>query len=355
MAQSLQLIEQSIRHQVMLERVKSKEANQYASFLLDMDRSIRLRLSADDLTEFSRVRLERLIASIESDMSLIYDNYWNDLSGSLAEIGEYEAAFESKSLNQVLESFETVAPGVEQVRAAVFTRPLSVSGHDGGKLLESFYRDWTTTEKNRVTGAVRKGYFEGKTNSQMIKDIRGTKANNYRDGLLAINKRNADAVVRTSVQHTASMAQQATWEANSNVVIGVRWISTLDARTTQVCRSLDQTVYPLKSGPRPPIHIGCRSRTVAELDGRFKFLEKGATRSSMSGPVGASQSYYSWLKSQPASFQDAAIGKSRGKLLRSGGLSSKRFAELNIGRNFAPLTLADMKKLEPLAFSRANL
>jgi len=355
MAQSLQLTEQSIRHQVMLERVKSKEANQYASFLLDMDRSIRLRLSADDLTEFSRVRLERLIASIESDMSLIYDNYWDYLSGSLTEIGDYEANFESASLNQVLENFEITIPGAEQVRSAIFTKPLSVEGAHKGKLLEPFYRDWSKMEKDRVAGAVRSGYGEGKTNSQIIKDIRGTKAAKYNDGLLVINKRNIEAVVRTSIQHAASMAQQATWEANSNVVIGVRWISTLDTQTTPICMNLDQSVHPINKGPRPPAHIQCRSRTVAELDGRFDFLKKGATRSSMSGPVSARESYYSWLKRQPAGIQAAAIGQKRSKLLRDGGLSAEKFAKLNMGRNFKPLTLEKMKKLEPLAFSRANL
>ncbi|MNR66542.1 hypothetical protein D3C85_1900820 [compost metagenome] len=69
----------------------------------------------------------------------------------------------------------------------------------------------------------------------------------------------------------------------------------------------------------------------------------------------ADLSYYNWLKQQPASFQDRAIGPVRAKLFREGGLSIERFAELQLDRNFSPLTLAQMKAIEPLAFERAGL
>lgn len=48
-------------------------------------------------------------------------------------------------------------------------------------------------------------------------------------------------------------------------------------------------------------------------------------------------------------------GSVRAKLFREGGLSIERFAELQLDRNFAPLSLAQMKALEPLAFERAGL
>jgi hypothetical protein len=71
--------------------------------------------------------------------------------------------------------------------------------------------------------------------------------------------------------------------------------------------------------------------------------------------VSANETYYSWLKKQPVEFQREAIGPKRAKLLRSGGLSAQRFAELNMGRKFQPLTLEEMRSLEPLAFERAKL
>jgi hypothetical protein len=71
--------------------------------------------------------------------------------------------------------------------------------------------------------------------------------------------------------------------------------------------------------------------------------------------VPGSESFYEWLKRQPASFQEQAIGVARAKLLRDGGLSAKRFAELQLDRNFKPLTLDELRQIEPLAFKRAGL
>lgn len=346
------LVEIGTRHQVLLERVKSGEANQFAAFLREMDRMLRERLGSANLTDFGRVRAEALVIDIERQLTAIYGRFWGELSGRLTDIAQYEAEFEARSLDEVSGgAFEAVLPAPEQVRAAVLAAPLSVRGPEGGKLLESFIKDWTATEAKRVSGAIRQGFYEGATTSKILQAVRGTKANGYRDGILAISNRNAEAVVRTAVQHVASTARQATWSANSDIVKGVQWVSTLDSRTTQVCRSLDGRVFPVDSGPRPPIHVRCRSTTVADLG----FSRKNAIRASKDGAVPANLSYYEWLKQQPAGFQDQAIGKTRGALLRKGGLSAERFAELNLGKNFQPLTLAQMRDLEPLAFERAGL
>jgi hypothetical protein len=135
---------------------------------------------------------------------------------------------------------------------------------------------------------------------------------------------------------------------------------------------MSDRVFPIDEGPRPPLHINCRSTTVAVLDDRYKFLDEGATQSARDPITGkvesvpAGQSYYGWLKTQPAAVQDSIIGPTRGKLLRDGGLSAQRFSELSLGKNFQPLTLygrdlpgggreMGMIDLEPTAFIKAGL
>lgn len=355
MAASEALIESTVRHQVFLERLKSGEVNQFTAFLQQMDRSLRQSLAGAELTNFNRARLERLLKSVESTLNDIFKRYYNELAGHLMDLAEYEAEFESRNLANVLTSttFETVIPAMQQVRAAVLAIPLSVRGADGGKLLEPFIRDWTTAEQKRMTGAIRQGYFEGQTNGQIIQALRGTRANGFRDGMLATTTRNAEAVVRTAVQHVASVARFETWQANETWVTGYRWVSTLDSKTSSQCRTLDGQVFPLNKGPKPPLHIRCRSTTVAELDGRYRFLKGSRTRAAQNGPVGAETTYYQWLKRQPAEFQDDVLGPTRGKLFRDGGLSTTRFAQLNLHRNFRPMTLDEMRKKEPAAFSKA--
>jgi len=122
---------------------------------------------------------------------------------------------------------------------------------------------------------------------------------------------------------------------------------------------MDGKTFEIDKGPRPPIHINCRSSIVAVLDDKFKSLRAGATRSAR-GPDGvesisAKDSYYGWLKQQPKGFQESAIGPVRAKLMNEGGLSAKKFGELNLSNQFKPLTLAEMKKLEPTAFEKAGI
>ena len=171
------LTEIATRHQVFLERVKTGEANQFAAFLLEMDRELRARLGRAEMTDFARARAEALVLDIERTLAAIYGRFWNEMRGRLIDIAEYEAGFEARSLAQGTDgAYEPVLPGVEQVRAAVLAAPMSVRGADGGKLLESFVRDWSATEVKRVSGAIRQGFYEGATTSKILQAVRGTKA-----------------------------------------------------------------------------------------------------------------------------------------------------------------------------------
>jgi SPP1 gp7 family putative phage head morphogenesis protein len=353
MATSEALIQTTVRHQVLLERLKSGEVNRFTKFLKQIDSDLKERLLNDDLTNFSRTRLERLLVEVENALSGVFGEFQQELEGGLSDLAEYEAGFEAASIDDALESFESVVPASSQVRAAIFSAPLSVRGAGGGKLLEPFIADWSTGEKTRVIGAIRQGVFEGQTNFQIIQAIRGTRANKYTDGILATTSRNAEAIVRTAVQHVSSVARFETWQENTAVVKGYKWVSTLDGRTSTQCRSLDGQVFKLGKGPKPPIHIRCRSTTVAELDERFNFLKEGAQRASKDGPVDSGQTYYEWLKTQSVEFQDEVLGKTRARLFRDGGLSAERFAALNLHRNFTPMTLEEMRRKEPLAFGKA--
>jgi SPP1 gp7 family putative phage head morphogenesis protein len=253
---------------------------------------------------------------------------------------------------------DVVAPTATAIRTAVLTNPLSVRGNGGGKLLKSFIKGWTSAERERVTGTIRQGFFEGQTNFQIIRNIRGTKLAGYKDGILATTNRNASTVVHTAIQHVSSQARMEVAKSNTDIVSEVEMVATLDRKTSQQCRSMDKRRFPVNSGPRPPFHPNCRT-TFVLLTKLSEMFAKGATRASVgadgAGQVSASLDYYHWLQLQPASFQDVAIGPVRAKLFREGGLSLQRFAELQLDRSFAPLSLAQMKILEPLAFKAAGI
>jgi len=352
-----QLLEQTTRHSVMLERLKAGEVKKFERYLRKIDTVVRDQLTRKELTTYGRQRLEEFLARVDGKLLAIYKDYSDLVQADLVDIAQYEATFEANSLSNAL-SVDAVMPTNAVIRAAVFSYPLQVTGLDGGKLLKPFLNGWTRSETMRVTNAIRLGYGQGQTNAEIVKAIRGTADQNFNDGILAVSNRNARSVVQTAIQHVATTARMETLKANKDVVPGYRWVSTLDRKTSAQCKGLDGRVFELGKGPLPPAHINCRSTTVpsTRLSATFS---KGATRASVGdaggGQVDAGLSYYDWLATQPASFQDAALGPVRGKLFRDGGLPPAKFAMLQLDSKFQPLTLEELKKLEPEMFRKAGV
>lgn len=344
------LSDPATRHAVFVEGLKSGQVRKFAPFLREIDRELRERLTRGGLTEFQRDRLETMLTEIDAMLRGVLDRFSRQLEMDLREFAEYEAGFTARMLENA--GFAASVPAAVQVWAAATTNPL---GAGKGKLLAPFIADWKDSEVKAVTGAIRLAVAQGQTVAQTVQAIRGTKALNYADGLLSVTKRHAEAVVRTSVAHVGNVARMATYSANDDILKGWQFSATLDQRTSAQCRSLDGRVFALNKGPQPPVHVNCRSAAIPLLSDEFAFLTEGEKRSSMDGPVDAGTNYYEWLKQQPAAFQDAAIGPTRGRLLRSGGLTADQFARLQLDRNFRPLTLEEMRLLDPLAFERAGL
>lgn len=349
------LTEIATRNAVLMERLKSGEVRKFAAFYRQIDKSIRERLSGDELTGYQRARLAALLVAVERDLAAILSGFAGQLTLDLQDVAAAQAGFEARALGVVVPDFDAVTPAPVQVWAAITAAPMSVRGAGGGKLLAPFIADWSKSAVDSVVGKIRQGVFEGQTNAQIVKAIRGTVAANYADGTLAQVNRHAQAIVRTSVQHVSSVARLETWGANADILAGYQWVSTLDGRTTDQCMALDGKVFQTGKGPLPPIHINCRSTPAPVLSDEFAFLSEGEQRSSVNGPVDGKTTYYEWLKTQPAGFQDAALGKSRATLFRDGGLSAERFAAMQLDRTFQPLTLKEMQALEPLAFARAGV
>lgn len=354
---SLILTDIAVQRQVLLERFKAAEVRKYTTILRQVDEEIRKQLSGGRLTDFRRSRLETQLTSIRKALIGHYSEYVDLLNQDLRSLSIDSARFEANTFSVYAPTGVSIAtPASNQIWAAVQTNPLTMTGANGGALLESFMKDWAESDAYMVTNAIRMGYTLGETNDQILARIRGNAKLNYADGVLATNRAHAETVTRTAIQHVANSARAETWAANADIIDEYEWVSTLDSKTTPLCRERDGKRFPVGKGPIPPAHPNCRSTTVAVIKGDFgKFLAEESERASVNGPVPAGETYYQWLKRQPAGFQDLALGKTRGKLFRDGGLTSDEFSRLNLGKNFEPLSLAEMRKLKPNAFGRAGL
>jgi SPP1 gp7 family putative phage head morphogenesis protein len=350
-------VDAATRAQVYLERLKAGLVRDWGSVQGDLREAIRgvmAQISHEEMRQMNRRELASLLVNLQEAHITTTAAGMAGFLQELAPIAEFSALLELKELNALPGALKFNAPTAKDAFAAALREPIQATG----QLLKSFVDTWPKADAARVAQIVRTGWAQNQTVAQMVRGVIGTRANKYQDGVLEVSRRHASTVIHTATQHTANAARMEVWENNGDLIKGYRWLSTLDRRTTQVCRSLDGRLFEPGKGPMPPIHPNCRSTTVAELGPEFDFLDEGATRASggpKPGYAPADENYYDWLKRQPADFQDFAIGPTRGKLFRDGELTPDRFAQLNLDKNFQPLTLAEMRQLEPDAFAKAGL
>ena len=348
-----------IRNQVLLEGLKEGEHLKFAKFLRDLSLQLIKRLESEGQTIETKRRLQILLADFNEIQNLIYSEYIDLLTDDLEKITFDQADFEVEALNRTVKNFDSVLPAPKQLLLSARVIPMSVQGLTSEPLLKPFIKDWTTDSINRVNTVIQQGFAQGKTINQMSLEIRGTKQQKFENGVLAKINRDNRAIVHTAVQHVASVARTQVMQENNDVVKGYQWVSTLDSRTTSQCRGLDGRDFKIGKGPLPPIHVNCRSTTTSVLDERFDFLDQGAKRPAVGEKktiqVAADKTYYQWLKTQSAVFQNSVIGVTRGKLLRNGGLTAEEFSRLSLDKNFQPLTLDEMRLKRPEVFEQANV
>ena len=356
MGRETDFLDEAIRHQVYLEKFGTSVSRKVAAkatrivpatvdLLLDLEENL------TDLGSKALPNLHSLIAQAHEINTRLMLDAIDSMMPELAELASYEAGYTERALSAATRSVRLASLRAGEAFDAALAQPIPATG----ELLEALTEGWSKGEVKAAGDMIAKGYTNGLTNQQIVTSFRGTKALNYSDGIGPRIARNAEAVTRTSIQHVAGTARMETWARNSDVVEGYTIVATLDSRTSPICRSLDGKTFKLGKGPRPPLHIRCRSTTVPALSKEFDFLDEGATRSAEGGPVSADLTYYEWLKTQKQAFQDEAIGTTRAKLLRDGGLSADEFSRLNLGRNFEAMTLDEMRKREPGAFRKAGI
>jgi len=347
--------------QSLLERAKAAEqvnqSKMFSKLIADIN-----KLMADYSDE--DLRTKKALAVIRKELSDVsrqsLDEYTQQLMQTVEDLGVSMMGWELAVL-QGITGLTLKVPDTKAIISAIKNRPMSVRNFKGDLLLEPFTKSMSISTEYAIDNAVLQAWNEGQTIQQLVQRIRGTRANGYSDGILGQYMKNADAIARTAIQHSASVGRMALWQANADIISGYVWVSTLDSHTTAQCKALDGQSFEFNKGPLPPLHIRCRSTTKADLID--KTFEEGATRSGGEkvgsvdnrGYVDANETYYSWLKRQPESYQDLAIGPTRAKLLRDGGLSAEKFAKLSLDKNFEPLTLNEMRKLVPSAFLRAGI
>lgn len=333
-----------------------------AELAAELSRALQ-RLPADS---FTVERLERLLGGVRELTRQIYAQVHADLQVEIRSLAQVEAPYQAELFRRVVPAevqvrFPIVGIAFEQVYVAALSRPFQ------GRLLSGWAAQLEAGAMEVVRNTVRMGYIEGQTTQQIVRRLIGTRAKQYADGTLQRARREVTAVVHTALAHLSQTVRNEMQAANADILAATMWVSTLDARTSEMCRIRDRLKYTV-IGHKPighnvqwlegpgKIHWNCRSTSVPVLKSwRELGFDVGelplGTRASMDGQVPADLTFGRWLSRQSAERQDQVMGKTRGRLMRAGKLKLPDFYDSQ-GRW---LTLDQLKSREVAAFERAGI
>jgi SPP1 gp7 family putative phage head morphogenesis protein len=338
----IELRDAILRHSLQLLRLSAGHEAEADAILRELERELKALLQSGVLSEAGKREIEALVREAEGIIQPAYAKVAQsiDTHGLALIVAEKTVA----ALEDVL-PVAIAMPTPE--RLASLTKDVLIDGAPSSAWWDRQAEDTAF----RFAAEVRQGVINGETNEQIVRRIVGRRGE---VGILDTARRNARALVHSSVMAAANDARLATFRKNARLIAGVRWLATLDSHTCRQCAALDGQSWDLEGQmlkgtsvgfQAPPAHFACRC-VLSPIPKSFRDLgldieEPGAgTRASSEGPIAATTTFADFLKRQPASFVERTLGKRRAELFLSGKLTLRDLIS-GTGRE---LTLEELEK-----------
>ena len=364
------LLDALTQHQAYLYRASSQSVNELIKRFNSLSNTQLQRLSEllEELTDSERNALKSFnfgskakTSKLIEEIKTILDEWFTSIDVDLSEkfhksaldLAIYEAAYTAKLAGDAA----VVVASAEIYKTARKT-PFA-----GGQLVDYLFADIADSLRKKVEYVIRDGISQGQTNQQIVQRIKGKKSLDYKDGLFKSSRESIERQVRTVRSHVANAAYEETYKALG--FTHLKFIATLDGRTSKQCASLDANVYDInKAYPKPPLHYNCRSVLIGvdadgKLSGKRPFVSDSrpvrdipkTEREGKIGQVSANTTFKSWFAQQDEEFKREWLGKSKYKLYAEGGYSLDRFVD-PIGREY---TLKELKLMDKKTFKNLGL
>ena len=363
---------------IYLERYKAGFNNRILAVLLELENNLTKELS--DLFQrgitSQSARSRRLESLLSQTRQVIHRTYTetNRISGKeLLRLAENEQKYVVDAINRAA-AIEIADVTLDYEQLKKLTNGTLIQGAP----LSDWWNRQGEDLQRRFGDQMRMGVLRGENLDQLTARVRGTQARAYTDGVMQTSRRHAEAIAHTAVQAVANATRDALYDANSDIISAIQWISVLDQRTTHICKALSNKLWTVPDHrpighefefPEKAPHVRCRSTRLPvlkkwedlvagqgeeEIDEEFKrqLREDGFTdeqiakvklnaRAAADGQVAADISFEDWLKDKPPEFQDKLLGKGRGKLFRDGKITMTDLVD----QRLRPLTLAELEAL----------
>lgn len=315
--QSIQ--DEILRNALQLQRLSAGDQARADELVRQLTRDLRSLLTQVNISEATKREIEDLIKQAEKVIDPSYK--------ALGEVVDTQgiAAVVADQTIQLVEGMQPITPHV----LASLSRDVLIDG----AVSSAWWARQAEDTQFKFGQAVRQGKINGETLERIVARVAGP------NGFMDIAKRNARALVHSSVMTAANHARLATFRANADKFKGVRWLATLDGITCPRCAALDGQAWDLDGNKlpgteadfiAPPIHWNdrCvlspipRTDTLDELfPGLADKLQATMERASQFGPVHGSTTFNEFLKRQSPQFIENTLGKARAELFRAGKIT----------------------------------
>ena len=336
----LHFADKYLHHQINLLRFTAGERRKIDALLRQMIPELKAKLN--DLMDFKVSHVKAILKQSEEVISKTYDKISEGID--YAGLAKTEADFTAKTFVHV--GLEATLP-TETALKLIVGRSM-IEGHTNAE----WWAKQSENTKFLFTGQVRQGIAQGETITQIVRRIAGSKKFGV-TGVMEKSEREAFALVHTSVMQVSNDAKLETFRENSDIVKGLRQLSTFDSHTTKICiaysgaewnidgNPINGTTLPFEGGC--PRHWGCRS-TIVPITLTYRELgididETKGTRASDMGQIESDTTFSEFLKRHDDNYADDLLGPGRAKLWREGKIT---LTDL-MGQHGRPLTLSQLK------------
>lgn len=339
-----------LRRDIRIRKVGNTLAREALTALIELQKELEARVRARlgwiaergyDSSSFTLRRLEANLLELKAIIKEAYKEIGVGVRAGTREAARFEGAFLTAEMTRALgpaaEMLAVRGLAPELLRAIIDQRPFQ------GATFKGWIAELSERSFQRFSKSMRQGMLLGESVDQLVRRTfgRATRVGGQwvrRGGAFEATTREADTWVRSYMMHTTNSARSEFYNTNASLMKGVQWLSTLDARTCELCAPRDSFIYsmddrsPVDGGPPwaegpGALHPNCRCtstpviKSLKELglsDREDELPER--FRQSMNGLVPAKTNFREWASKQGFDTQADLFGVRRARLIQQGKL-----------------------------------
>jgi hypothetical protein len=331
-----------VERQLTAARVEAQQRREVWAILALLEQDLLAALRTNDPTQFALLTRRRqavetlMVDELDPLITSRYQQIAAMLDDAMVRLARQETQAVARIVNRATGE-ETIedAPSDRRLRAGVVLGlfPSATTPTDLAAPGAEWWQRQGVSLAQRLGDQLRVSVSLEESLAQLTQRLQGTRAQGFRDGLMAKAREDARRLLTTQTTNALGEARAAVAAANSTGLILIHQ-SVLDSHTSSICLARHGLRYtadthepighevPYLSGV--PYHPGCRSNIVPAMDG--------------GGPI-RQESVSQWLNRRDTAYQDAVLGPARARLFRASKLTPRQLLDAATGR---PLTLEEI-------------